>query len=187
MGIDLDFGFFVNDDTFVPTKAQLLGIAALFEEAGVIDSIERENLEQSINATYPEDNELISVFDIDEESEGDESKRNKRQKKYSAEEALFCFPYKLNGPKSLPFFNMHGFLKVQSLRIFRHAQSMQPMDDDKYTRFVIAEVEAPFGGGGDEELAELENERDQNPILVFLRSRIEVLLGAVVRIETCWH
>ena len=62
MGIDHDLGFYVNHPTFLPTKAQLLGIAALLEDAKVVDYPERIKLEQEIDTKYPNDDDLITVF-----------------------------------------------------------------------------------------------------------------------------
>lgn len=181
MGLDMSFGFFVDDDTFIPTKDQLLEIAALLEETGVVDTTERGNLEKVIDDQYPNNDELVTMLGTDgEEKEG-------RRKEAEKGEELFCFSYRLTGSKSLPFFNKDGDVEEQFLRIYKDARCMQPIDGDTYTRFVIAEADDPYSGNGEDGLVELEEERDRDTVLASLRSHIADILGVSVKIETCWH
>lgn len=179
MGINIHFGFFVDDEKFIPTTAQLLGIAALLEEAGVVDFNERLSLEQEISAKYPDDDELITML-------GNENVVNTHT---DDERVLYYFPYKLTGPKSFPYFTdsfVSGKFDAQTMVIYKEARCMQPMDPSRFTRFVIAEINDPIAASNRGALEEAQDEMKQNPVLVFLRSRIEDLLCASVIVETCY-
>lgn len=162
MGVDLGFGFFVDDKVFVPTKQQLIGIAALLEEAGVVDSTEREILEQKMNATYSDDEGPLTTHGNEEIS----------------------FSYKLTGPKSFPVFNSsneYGKIDAQYMQIYQEPRCMDPMSGDLFTRFVIAEVHPnPYWGA--DWLDEVETQIEENSVLVFLQTQIKSLLGTFVTI-----
>ncbi|HME55190.1 MAG TPA: hypothetical protein VKM55_23485 [Candidatus Lokiarchaeia archaeon] len=161
MGTDLSLGIFVDDATFVPTTEQLVGIAAILEEFGVIDHAERESLEQRITTTYHgEDGPLVML---------------------NGESMLGFYQYEKISPEALPYFydNYMGGGDIRHwIIIYNEPRFMQY----KKTRLVIAELRDPAA----HQLGETEALDDIlhfNPFFVSLRSRLEELLGVPVLIE----
>jgi hypothetical protein len=168
MGIDFDFGFFVDDRDFIPSRQKLLGVASILEKAGVVDHSERFFLQQEIFATY------LGYDDhpMPQEDHG----------------ASYYFAYEFASPKSFPYFNyshVSGIFDEQCLEIYGNPRCMQPMAGDHYTRFVIAYINDALMGQETQLSWEKGREMNRDPVLAFLRTHIEELLVKHVIIETC--
>ncbi|HME53862.1 MAG TPA: hypothetical protein VKM55_16670 [Candidatus Lokiarchaeia archaeon] len=201
MGVEMAVGLFIDDRNFVPTKQQLVGVAAILQDVGILDDVARNELENQIETLYPESDGLVVV-------KGKESD---------------VISYKINGSAGFPFFQS-SFYKTkdmweildpelldfidqdslenhdmemsssepnvggsggQTLQIFKEEYCMQPIEGGRFTRFVIAHLY--LNNYSSSWIVETNRKMKNDTVLAGLRSRLEELLGVKVISEILFY
>jgi hypothetical protein len=172
MGIDLSFAVYVSNDSFIPTKQQLRGIASILRGLNIVDMQVYKQLDDNINVFFPEGTSPVVVKD---EQSG----------KYS--DIFFPsdhFPYRIN---KFPFFdvsNETGEVDTQVISIYRDPYSISGMLGEK-TRLVIAYVD--HGRGYDDDwLSPILGRMERHPTLMRLRVELTTLLSVPIEIGACY-
>jgi hypothetical protein len=198
MGVDIAVGMFIDDKDFVPTKQQLLGVAAILQEVGIVDAKVCQELRNEIESFYIDSDDPIMVQGKDCDRLG----------------------YIISGPNGFPFFESSFFrakrhlteddlinieeetdipfagedeiakareeegFSTQSLQIYKEEHCMQPQNGERFTRFVIGHLDVDRRGPW---VVEVNRKIKSDPVLVELQSRLEELLDVEIISEVLFY
>jgi len=177
---DNGVAFYVNDRDFIPTTQDLLGIAQVIQEVGVIDEKSRRDLENEIEK-YSRGEYQCSAYIKTKENW-----------------LIINIPYVISGPRGFPFFESKyyepshslpraypfigeeevikrrnsGVLDGQEFRIYKEETYMG--EDAGPTHFSIADLNIEYKGDW---MSNISTRIRTNPVLVELRSRLDTFLG----------
>jgi len=175
MGIDLSFAVYVNDDSFVPTKQQLRDIASVLKKLNIIDAQVYKQLDERINAFYPE-----SALPVVVKGEQTCNPGEYGYKDFPSDD----FPYKIHAFPFFDYSNETGRVDTQIISIYQEPYSISGMSGEQ-TRLVIAYVDHDRGYSVDW-LDPILEKMERHPTLKRLKVELNTLLGVPIEIGACY-